>query len=293
MKEITCCVIVDDEELKFSINHKINVIYGDSGCGKTYITSRLADYGTTVFVVRSIADVDIVLDSNPSSNRVFWFDEDMTLYVKKSHLLPKINAKNHICIFISRDNLNGITYSYKAVYELVSNKSNYKLQRVYPDYNLMPSGDSYITEDSCAGFYYYTKFLHNVMHPNKGEDMIGKAVSENAVLIADGIAFGSSISKALSLGIRLNLQESFEYMVGYSLFGDSIFNYTIQDMVDNNNKTEEKCITRLLIEYCKKLNPPIHYDKTDASIKGTIIECTKFFSMLPSAIQDAIEQMKG
>ena len=219
------------------------------------------------------------LDTLPR-DAILLLDEEVVAFAINTQLLHKINKLGFRCILITRNRLgSGIPYSYKAVYRLEMGKDNvYRTVRYYKDYDVLPKANKYLTEDTGSGHYYYTKFLQNVVKPSYKMALHEEAAKLNACLIADGIAYGSTLQQALGVGVDLFLPESFEYLIGSKLFGkDTMFNYTYEDMIKNSHSTEEKCITRIFREQCRTLNPPINYDKTVESIKDTIIMDTNVF----------------
>ena len=230
----------------FEIERNVSIIRGNSATGKTTLINMIMDYqnlgkasGVTVNCdVKCIAVINqantwkAFLDSVHAS--IVFIDEGEP-YVRSLDFAEYISGSDNYYVIATRDNLYYIPYSVDAIYELRESGRYGKLKTVYNSFKRIYSepvvqglsfgkNDMVITEDSKSGYQFFKAVCDkkgitcktsmgksNVFTTLKGYD------GENALVIADGAAFGPEMENVYSFSKRVSaklfLPESFEWLI--------------------------------------------------------------------------------
>lgn len=274
----------------FSLQHKVTVLTGDSATGKTGIINTLREYYSNKSGYSLNSKVTItecnngnmyeflqVIDNCKSRETIIEAIDGYRLFKSKILVVDETFSRLHsnaFCKFvtfsdsyfliISRDALQGLTYSYKAVFELCRSGKYTTFKPVYPDYNSLDVDKRIYTEDSNSGYQFVSTFIDNVDHVDGKENYFDVThhsfkIPDDSVIFADGAAFGAPLRIMYPLlekhSIQLFLPLSFEYL----LLSSKLFsNFNIKDQLENTADyagaeylTWERYFTELITELTK------------------------------------------
>ena len=237
--------VYKDVNYIIKLNHKINILRGDSGTGKSTMVAfidSLNEVSSTNISTINQYGVDTRL--LPTNNLLVIDEEVVREYLKNKRMDLLLGTTAPILI-ITRSDFNHLKYSFRAVYVISRDVGKLELVPAYSNYDFIPSPLEY-TEDQKAGYSYYKQFYENIASA-KGKDNLMK-LPVGSAFVADGCDFGRLMRKALNANYKMFLPESFEWLLlrYYS---------TLPDYVDDLNP--EKVFEKL----CKR-NLPDRYDKT-------------------------------
>ena len=270
----------------FEIERNVSIIRGNSATGKTTLISMIDDYqnlgkasGVTV-----TCDVNCIAMINQGNNwksflnnvhsSIVFIDEGKS-YVRDKEFASYISDTDNYYVIASRDNLYDIPYSIDAIFELKESGKYGKLKtvyncfkRVYPEPSVQGvefcKNGTVITEDSRAGYQFFKEVCDKKGVPcetSHGKSNVLATLKsydgENALIVADGAAFGPEMENVYSLAkkvsARLFLPESFEWLILKSgIVSDSdiedILSHTYDYVESKDYFSWEKYFTSLLIE---------------------------------------------
>lgn len=249
-----------DVVYKMTIKRKVTRISGYSGTGKTVFfncieSSKIKYSGVSLSCKYKVANVAHVFtealyddinklrekyndhDSqefvneirsmlNRYDNMLYVADEDFA-YITTSTFSIFCKYTDSFFIFITREDLDNIPYSYREIYNMKESGKFHWLESVYPVYESFQEKGNYLTEDSKAGHQFYSYFYPNVISAG-GKNNITKCMKDNMLVIADGAAVGSIMKALLTtannhINVQIFLPESFEYLLlTSSLIKDTI-----------------------------------------------------------------------
>ncbi|MCR4992366.1 MAG: translation initiation factor 2 [Lachnospiraceae bacterium] len=282
----------------FEIDRNVSIIRGNSATGKTTLINMIVDYhnlgkasGVTVnCAVNCVAMINqgsnwkAYLDSIHSS--IVFIDEGEP-YVRSMEFAEYISGTDNYYVIATRDNLYYIPYSVDAIYELKESGRYGKLKTVYncfkriysePAVQGMELGTNgmVITEDSRSGYQFFKAICDKKGIPcetSSGKSNVLTALKgyegENALVVADGAAFGPEMENVYSFSKRVSaklfLPESFEWLILNSgIVGDSDISDILAhpyDYVESEKYFSwEKYFTSLLIARTQR--KAYRYDKS-------------------------------
>ncbi len=224
---------------KLEIEHKVTVITGHSGIGKSLFTSAVTDRTGIYKVYVSLPNyifsvIDSVYweddyraainDSMDSSNkaRIFIFDD--VDFIKTDYFSKIFSEdKRNFYIFINRfdsleeKSLSRVPFSIYAIYNFITDGRNHWLEPKY-NFSVNPDAcyDCVITEDSSSGFKFLQSYNKGVVS-SKSKDNILKLLIKNQDILrtkkvlafADLSSFGSCIRKLIEFSTRNGIELSF------------------------------------------------------------------------------------
>lgn len=230
----------------FEIERNVSIIRGNSATGKTTLINMIVDYqnlGKASGVIVN-CDVKCVAMINQTNNWKAFLDsihsgiifiDEGEPYVRSMEFAEYISDTDNYYVIATRDNLYNIPYSVDAIYELKESGRYGKLKTVYncfkriysePVVQSMEFGKNglVITEDSKSGFQFFKTVCDKkgiVCETSKGKSNILTALKgydgENALVVADGAAFGPEMENVYSFSKRVSaklfLPESFEWLI--------------------------------------------------------------------------------
>ncbi len=223
---------------KIEIKHKVTVITGHSGVGKSVLTRAIVnDSGkykkkipsgyvcSVIYGENWMLDFKLAVnDSKDLKNvaRIFIFDD--VDYMKTDYFSTLFKEdKRNFYIFINRfisineSSLGRIPYSIYSVYNLVTDGRNHWLE---PKYNFEVKPDNYydyvITEDSTSGLEFLKGYNINVSSSKSKDNIISMLRSnmdllkaKKVLIFVDLASFGSCIRKVIEFAQSNNLSVSF------------------------------------------------------------------------------------
>lgn len=226
-----------------SIKRNITILQGYSATGKTELIRLISDYeqngassGITVICETSctvLTAVDWELRLSRLQKHIVFIDETAS-FLKTQRFAELVRGSDNYFVIVTREDLEQLPYSVEEIYGLrnVSDSAKYKsFKKVYNEmYNLynfkllsaiQPS--LVITEDSNSGFECFCLLFGDICKSAGGKSNIYNSIrtaSINKILvIVDGAAFGSEISKVLRYleasgkECVIYAPESFEYIL--------------------------------------------------------------------------------
>lgn len=277
---LSICVSVQNKRYQctFELQHKISIVVGESGRGKTILVKALMDrsgvYKTTVsdkkfrIVVLSVRDYEAQLSFYRGIPCIFVVDDEDFMYTEYFARYIKEDTESYFMLIcrlepgaVSGGVLADIGFSAKAIYRFVADGVNHWLEPVYhfPEIReelLTPKLiDFCFIEDSTTEYKFFKRIFRNVKS-TYGRTGILKCLKGNMeqvrgkviFLIVDIADVGFFLKEAVEYcklnGVKLYLfgiYESFEYMVLLS----NMFGYDRsrleQEGILKYNTLEQKC----------------------------------------------------
>lgn len=237
-------VSTDKEIFEIKLTRQFTVLQGDSGTGKSFITSaieeskkpnnRLVTVNSDVTVLNCVS-LDLLAELvKGGSELICIIDEYEFMYTNRFFELAKYS--NIYFLLISHGGIESIPYSVKEVYYLkpVRLKSGKHRLMPKPEFNLKESvltdQEVVITEDSNSGYEFFKYYFDTslVVSADGKSNIVSKLKQvvtqgyKKIMIIADGAAFGScanklrdeiSGTKAYDVELCIVLPESFEYLI--------------------------------------------------------------------------------
>ena len=211
------------KKFHIEIEHRINVIKGNSASGKTTLIKFIEQFlrsgkssglkcdtnADKLIVLHEGDDYENIINKNSDINAIIFVDEQVQ-FIKSKDFIRVLDNSGFYIVIISRDRVKYFDYSIKALYKLVTEKrgicSYSYLSTLYTGDEFVVQPDIMITEDSNSGFEAMTNILKckvvsadgkdNVINKLKEKDII----TENKIicLLVDGEAFGRNIESIIS-----------------------------------------------------------------------------------------------
>lgn len=209
---------------KFTVKRNITVIQGNSATGKTTLVGLIQDYesfgkqsGVSVICGKScrvLSGDDWMLRLQSIHDSIVFIDEGSRFITTPDFAHAVKNSDNYY-VLITRENLHNLPYSVDEIYEMHKYRRSQRLGRVYnctrlfysdiPSRHSILDADTIITEDSNSGHEFFSHIAndHRIgCLSARGKSNIFSvltSLSEGAVVIADGAAFGSEIDRIYQL----------------------------------------------------------------------------------------------
>lgn len=296
MKGVISIKFFNDEiSYSFSLHRKYSILSGDSATGKSSLVDMLYLYFNDstfrsitvleclgfdkILLVKNISNIPRYLSEN--TNCLIVLDEGDIDNIQLGRFSKELHSSNNYFLFITRETLGYLPYSYKCIYEIETKFSNNCTCNTfvprYSDINLVDvKPDLILVEDSNSGFQFFSSVIQGecVVDTAKSKSRIRTKLRKllrcgkhkNIYVIADGAAFGSEInllvefiiSKVADVEINIFLPESFEYL----LLNTKLFN--IDNLEDKLKHTYNYCEADKFISwerYYTSLMDEIGYDK--------------------------------
>lgn len=253
------------------LRHKVNIIQGDSGIGKTTLIGTVNNsIRRHMFKNTSTKELDIIDDRSvarvvshirESKDCICLMDED-TPGITSKEVAEAINDSDCCFVIIHRYPLSNIPYSIDAVYTLETIGTKHVLKnrfsrsadgsKVKPQY--------IICEDSKSGFILFKLIdtLDKYVNTSRGKsNIIDMAIDlqssthSRVLIIADGAAFGDHIERLISAQTKFNiaayLPESTEFLLLHSvIFKQDVDLEQLIHTVDTSFISSEQMYTQIL-----------------------------------------------
>ena len=260
-------------QFRFTINRKFTVIRGDSATGKTTLFQMVSDAnmsrGTGVAVscdapVIALYETGYQYELSNEKGRIYIIDEDFAK-LKTKEFASLVLRSDNCFIFITRESLPAIPYSYKEIYKIKTSGKFHTLERIYPDFDELIEKDVMVTEDEDAGLTYYQYYFGDKVVTSHGNSNLSKFGSCESLLIGDGSAIGAYIQDLAITKSELYLPESVEW----KLWNNGMFanDETVREliehperMVDTSQVSTERYCANLLAD--RTANTPAQYSKS-------------------------------
>lgn len=197
-----------------SIRSKVTLLQGNSGTGKTVLIDNVANRERFENVATWSTSTGVsVLDFAKAlaEESVLFLDEDAIKHVSRRSQLVDLWRLPIYLVIASRRPLRAIAYSYTDCYVLETKNGVTVLKNKYQDYSVLPACNSYVCEDSGAGFEYYDNWLPNVVSSHGNRNLLKYPNAE--AIIADGSAIGCFMPSLVKSGTKLFLPISFEQLL--------------------------------------------------------------------------------
>lgn len=153
-------------QFKFTVKRKFTIIRGNSATGKTTLFQMISDAnssrisGVTISCdvpVKALYESGYKYELEYEAGSIYIIDEDFGPL--KSKDFASIVLKSDNCfIFITRESLPCIPYSYREIYEIKTSGKYHSLENVYSAYDTFEDSKKIVTEDEDSGFQYYQYF---------------------------------------------------------------------------------------------------------------------------------------
>lgn len=299
----------DQLRYEFFLDRKYSILTGLSGTGKTSLKEMVVNYYedptfrqiTTLNCqgFDSIATVRVIDKDNfakfllETKNCLIILDETDIDNLKLGGYVKELNASDNYFLFITREKLGYLSYSYKSIYKIETDFTKgvpiNRFDTLYKDVklsNLKP--EVILTEDSKSGYQFFDKTSNCAVQSAGSKTRIKSAIRKeivkgiysNIYVIADGAAIGSDIrtivrylesDKFLKGNVEVNifLPESFEYL----LLKTKVFD--IPNLEDMLKRTYNYCDARKYISWERfytSIIEKVGYTKSKLSDKFLIEE---------------------
>lgn len=242
-------LVVENRKVRYeiTIKHKLNIIIGESGTGKTLMCKMLNEgvklRGGTPIRVKSDLKVTTVESLEELKSVVFTgyqlvvideiYFKNMVYGDSGESIARLVKDKDVYCIFITRE--HGFTCLPVDVYacyrfssSMKSNKTFVCNEQLYDWSDIDTLRPSYVyTEDTGVGETFFSKTLPNALVRGVGGtgnfkkllSTLKTSNSDSVFLVADGCAFGMlmpiylELRKEVNYRLKLFLPPSFEYLI--------------------------------------------------------------------------------
>lgn len=221
-----CQIVSPKVKYKLTLSHRVSVIKGKSGIGKSHMIQILEKsddihyYTCEMKVVVVPTKLQVEVDSwlSAYSGFILFADENAS-WAHTAEFADKVKQYGCWLVIISRS-LSHITarYSVKAVYTIhESGKYRWNIPYYSKSEALNPNLPIY-TEDSKSGFTFLSALFEDIASVGGKDKFLSMGVElYNHNVVADGAAFGQILSKyqvEYALGkINFVLPESFEWLL--------------------------------------------------------------------------------
>ena len=226
---------------EFTIRRNITLIQGDSASGKTTLVDLIREHqleGDSSGINLSCKKKCAVLEGQDwqqnltlLKDSIIFIDEGNSFISSKDFASAIKNTDNYY-VLVTRESLENLPYSVNEIYGIHTSGKYAGLKQVYHEFyhiydyeNGLSLSDvkRILTEDSNSGFDFFSELSKGKYECEsaKGKSNILTHLlqnQENTLVIADGAAFGSQMSKVMKLvstrkNAHLFLPESFEYIL--------------------------------------------------------------------------------
>lgn len=232
---------IKDLFFKFELKRNITILQGDSATGKTrllnILNASLKRKGNPFITVNTNADYYVHIDGDwersfkDLTNHVIFIEESND-FVFTHKFARFVRDSGNYFVIVNREPIYALPYSVNEIYTLYSYEDKkvfrqvYSFKKIYSNFEDSPMHfDTVMTEDSNAGFDFFTKFLKNCnIESAKGNTKFRQAISNSKsngiYCIVDGAAFGCRIrdlydyiKKKLNRRVYIWMPESFEWIL--------------------------------------------------------------------------------
>lgn len=277
-----------------TVKRNITILQGYSATGKTELIRMISDYeangGSSGITVKCdvpctvLTSIDWEIRLCNIKKHIVFIDETAGFY-KSKQFAECVKGSDNYFVIITREDLPQLPYSVEEIYGLktVSDTAKYKeFKKVYNEmyklYNLSPlmkvNSDVVITEDSNSGYECFGLIYSDKCISANGKsgiyDLIHSNKEKSQLIIVDGAAFGSEISKIYrylkannKIQCVIYAPESFEFIVleaGVVDVQEDMLIKTYEYADSREYFSWEDFYTSLLIELTK--DTPFRYDKS-------------------------------
>jgi hypothetical protein len=290
-------VIIGNNVLRyqFEIRRNITIIKGDSATGKTTLVDMVREYyenGKQSGIELRCDKTCVVLEGRQWKklleeihDSIVFIDEG-NAFITTDEFSTVLKESDNYYVIVTRESLPNLPYSVEEIYGIKNSGKYGTLQQSYQEFyriygdvknNIPFNPDIVIVEDSNAGYEFYESVSENRNWETvsaEGKSNIYKVLKKyddkNALVIADGAAFGPEIDRVMkkvdaSVGKAVFLPESFEWLVLKSEIMQKKDVETIleepSDFIESQEYMSwERFFTELLIEKTK--NTYLRYSKS-------------------------------
>jgi hypothetical protein len=238
-------VIIGNNVLRyqFEIRRNITIIKGDSATGKTTLVDMVREYyenGKQSGIELRCDKTCVVLEGRQWKklleeihDSIVFIDEG-NAFITTDEFSTVLKESDNYYVIVTRESLPNLPYSVEEIYGIKNSGKYGTLQQSYQEFyriygnvknNIPFNPDIVIVEDSNAGYEFYESVSENRNWETvsaEGKSNIYKVLKKyddkNALVIADGAAFGPEIDRVMkkvdaSVGKAVFLPESFEWLV--------------------------------------------------------------------------------
>lgn len=281
------------KQFHIEIEHRINVIKGNSASGKTTLIKFTVQFlrsgkssgikcdtnADNLVVLDKGDDYENIINRFRGSNTILFADEQVD-FIKSKDFIRVLDDSGLYIVIISRRRVKYFDYSIKALYNIVTEsrgKCSYSyLNRLYTGDGFTVQPDIMITEDSNSGFEAMNNMLKcKVISAHGKDNVVSKldeivAVNRVICIFVDGDAFGRNIESVISWSelyknkrkLCIFIPDSFEWLLlkicnAYSRELSETYNFanTLE------YKSWERYYVDLLNRYLDENNIHYFYDK--------------------------------
>lgn len=278
-------IIIQNKRIRydFEVRRNITVIQGDSATGKTVLVEMVREFdeiGNDSGIELKCEKKCTILSGrtweaqlSAMKDSIVFIDEGNSFVTSRKFAECIQNTDNYYVI-VSREGLPTLPYSVDEIYGIRNSGKYGSLKKTYNEFYRLYGEQEYITaifpkqvitEDSNSGF----QFFYHVCK-EAGKDCISahgksnlfsvalRCKEQEALIIADGAAFGSEMGKIMKLlklnhNLHLYLPESFEWLILKSgLLEDSDLSEILDEPYHYIESEEffswERYFTKLLID---------------------------------------------
>lgn len=221
----------------FTIRRNITIIKGNSATGKTTLVEMIREYyeagpgsGITLKAdkpCRVLAGRDWKILLSAIRQTIIFIDED-NAFLPTDEFAEAVRQSDNYYVIVTREGLPNLPYSVEEIYGIRESGKYASLKQVYnefyhiygkTDYTRTIKAENVIVEDSNSGFEFFAsvsqKENYHVTSAGGKSNIFGelmKIASGNALVIADGAAFGPEMDRIMKLlqqrpGITLYLKD--------------------------------------------------------------------------------------
>lgn len=254
-------IIISNKRLEYRLvlDHKITIIKGQSGSGKTSLINLIArnqgqedKSALRIYNPRAVGlavftgATDWDLELSRLNNTVVLIDESVDYVYSKGFQMAVADADCYFVICSRSGQFNNMPYSISSIYELKSAKNGERstLTQMYRLYEVVASeidADVVICEDTNSGHEFYSVMLESDVISACGNgnvvNTIRNNLADNMTVIVDGAAYGGFVEQTLRLlhtikNGKLLAPESFEFL----LLSTEMFRKFAEEQISNTSE---------------------------------------------------------
>ena len=288
---------------KFSIKRNITILKGDSATGKTLLLKLIDDYnsvedsGVKVYIESSVetsVNIDVMTSRDWKNkeriekNTIYFIDEYYS-FVKTDEFAKFISDTGIYVVIINREKLSALPFSVSEIYTLSMFEGLHIFEPIYKQKSLKHLPDVVITEDSNAGYQFFTELFNRYKVECLAAGGNSKVFTKlkniynddkRYLIIVDSAAFGAFIGEITEYfknkNVEIYLPESFEWLllktktINIKDLEDKL-KYTYNYVDSIKYKSWERFYTYILVNGTNKSNHPYNKNTLDNYYKRKVM----------------------